>query len=382
MSAETLARVLFVDDEPLVLDALSRTLRGEFDVVVAVGAAAGLEALSRHDDLTVVVSDYAMPQMNGAQFLAAARAARPDASRILLTGQADLQGTAAVINGGGIHRLLLKPTEREDLVAAVRSGVEQHRLVTAERDLLDNTLRGSVRALTEVLALTNPGIFARSVRVRDLVRAISLETGHEPPWHLELAAMLSDIGAIAVPADVMERVHDGGELGVEEAAMVARLPQVADEVLAGIPRIGEVRDAILGQAAHWDGSAGSDPRAGTAIPLGGRLLALAGAYDALESTGATPGRAIATLRARRGVYDPDLLEALGTVSQGRALRQPKPVALTELVTGMVLSEAVLTADGMKLVAMGTELSATHLTRIRNFTDSGRGVREPVLVYGA
>ncbi len=168
----TLARILLVDDEPHVLDGLRRRLRTEFAVDTAADPALALERIRNAGPYAVVLSDFQMPQMNGARFLAAARAASPDTSRILLTGQADLASAAAVVNEGGILRLLLKPAAREDLVDALRAGVDQYRLITAERDLLDNTLRGSVRALTEVLALANPALFARSTRLRTLVTLI------------------------------------------------------------------------------------------------------------------------------------------------------------------------------------------------------------------
>ncbi len=382
MSSPHLAKVLFVDDEPHLLDAVRRLLRGSFDVDVAVGAKAGLEKLREHDDFAVVVSDYGMPQMNGAEFLAAARALRRDTSRIMLTGQADLEGTAAVVNEGDILRLLLKPTTREQLVAALDAGVEQRRLVTAERDLLDHTLRGSVRALTEVLALANPSLFARSVRLRDLVTAISREVGCELPWYVELAAMLADIGAIAMPDDVVDRSDNGQALGRDEAQMVASLPQATEQVLAGIPRIDKVLEVIHGQSCRWDGGGDLNPLAGEDIPLGARLLAVARAYDGLESIGTPPGVVIASLRTRCGVFDPRLVDALAVVSRDRAIRQPKPVPVSELMIGMVLCDDIVTDDGMKLVAKGNELSMAHLTRIRNFTHAGRGVQEPVHVFAA
>ncbi len=380
MSDVTLARILLVDDEPHVLDGLRRLLRTEFAVDTAADPALALERIRNAGPYAVVLSDFQMPQMNGARFLAAARAASPDTSRILLTGQADLTSAAAVVNEGGILRLLLKPAAREDLVDALRAGVDQYRLITAERDLLDNTLRGSVRALTEVLALANPAVFARSTRLRTLVTLIVQASGSAVTWHVELAAMLTQIGAIALPAEILERAEQGLPLDAEARDLLSRLPGTADQVLAGIPRIDQVREAILSQGARYDGQPGLDERAGEAIPFGGRVLRVASDFDSLESAGTEPASALETMRARTGVYDPKLLDALASVLADRSRREPRDLRAGELEVSMVLAADVRTTGGLKLVAKGQELTPSLLERIANYARMASGIQEPVQVY--
>jgi FixJ family two-component response regulator len=89
-----------------------------------------------------------MPRMNGASFLASVRVVAPDATRMLLTGKADLNGVASVVNHGGVFRFLMKPVSRDVLTEALRAGVEQHHLVIAERELLEQTRLGILRPLT------------------------------------------------------------------------------------------------------------------------------------------------------------------------------------------------------------------------------------------
>jgi DNA-binding NtrC family response regulator len=99
------ARILLVDDEPHILDALRRMLRDEFVIDTAPDPVIALDQLRDNGPYAVILSDFQMPRMNGAEFLAAARELHPDTSRILLTGQADLAGAASVVNRGGILRL-------------------------------------------------------------------------------------------------------------------------------------------------------------------------------------------------------------------------------------------------------------------------------------
>ena len=133
-------RILCVDDEPNVLAGLVRMLRREFEVVTAGDGAAGLEVLARQGPFIVVVSDFMMPGMTGVQFLARAKQLAPDTVRILLTGQASLEGAIASVNEGNIFRFLSKPCSREHLVKALEDAIEQARLVTADRELLERKL--------------------------------------------------------------------------------------------------------------------------------------------------------------------------------------------------------------------------------------------------
>jgi signal transduction histidine kinase len=137
--------VLCVDDEAEVLAGLELTLRQRFEVRTALG---GLEALSlltagRRPD--VIVSDLAMPGMDGPRFLARSRVVAPGAVRLLLSGQATVQGAAAAVNEGAVFRILEKPIPPQELLAAVEAAVEHGRqrpgLPDRTRDRADEALR-------------------------------------------------------------------------------------------------------------------------------------------------------------------------------------------------------------------------------------------------
>ena len=124
-------RVLFVDDEPQLLEAIQRTLRKQVDLQTAGGGEEGLRVLREEGPFALVVSDMRMPVMNGAQFLGKVREQAPDTVRVILSGQADFQATIAAVNEGHIYRFLSKPCPFDQLLAAVHDGLNQHRLVTA-----------------------------------------------------------------------------------------------------------------------------------------------------------------------------------------------------------------------------------------------------------
>nr|MBA3848001.1 response regulator [Planctomycetota bacterium] len=146
----TLEPILFVDDDANALAAYQRTLRKAFDVRIATGGEAALKALAGGDRFVAIVSDMHMPQMDGIEFLSRARVIAPDATRVMLTGADDQRTAADAVNRGSIFRFLAKPCTAEQLAETIAAAVRQHRLITAERDLLEKTLGGAMRVLVEI----------------------------------------------------------------------------------------------------------------------------------------------------------------------------------------------------------------------------------------
>ena len=111
--------------------------------------------------------------MDGVQFLQEAQRVAPDSVRIMLTGNADQQTAAGAVNEGRIFRFLNKPCTPEDLGHALTAGLEQYRLITAEKELLEKTLGGTIKMLMEILATVDPDLFGRAQALRLNMRALA-----------------------------------------------------------------------------------------------------------------------------------------------------------------------------------------------------------------
>jgi response regulator RpfG family c-di-GMP phosphodiesterase len=371
-------RILCVDDEPQVLDGLQLNLRRRFDVSTAPGGAQGLTVLeSAPQGFAVVISDMRMPQMNGAVFLSQVRQRWPDTVRMLLTGQSEIEAAIMAVNEGQIFRFLSKPCPVDQLTIAVDAAVEQHRLLTAERVLLEQTLHGSIRALTEILSLQNPLAFGRATRAKAHVAALAEHLSLKERWPVEVAAMLSAIGAVILPAETVEKLYENRPLTLPEQVMVKRVPAVTEQLLGNIPRLEPVREILSFLESRYDGEGGT--RKGPDLPLGARMLRIALDYDALETQGITSGAALETLRSRKGQYDPDLVTAfaamLGAQQEKAVVRELK---LALIRPGMVFMEDVRTSSGALLIARGHEITASLIERIRNFSKND-GIPEPLRV---
>ena len=229
--------ILCVDDEPRVLEGMQRNLRKKFRVTTALGPQEGLQKLADGGPFAVVVSDMKMPTMNGAELLELVRERSPQSTRVLLTGQSSMEDAIAAVNRGAIFRFLTKPCPPPELVDALEQAAEQHRLLTVERELLDKTLKGAVRVLVEALGLVNPMAFGRAQRLQRYVAHVVHELGLAGGWRYEVAAMLSQLGCMTLPGELIEKVYVGQELDAREQEAWHRHPELAANLILSLIHI-------------------------------------------------------------------------------------------------------------------------------------------------
>lgn len=360
-------RVLFVDDEPMVLAGIRRVLRREYQFDMAESGQAALELLAEND-YAVIVSDMQMPRMSGEEFLGRAHEVQPEAIQVILSGQASLDATIQAVNGGNIFRFLLKPATPETMRTTINQALGQYRLVHAERDLLEQTLAGAVGALTDVLEMVVPSISQRTTLVVAAVERMTSRVEIAPVWPLRLAAMLSGIGYASVPSDILERAGRGKPLNDDERAMLGRHTEVVSQLLGRIPRLEGVTSIIRAQA-----KAEPTPRE-FARHVAALDIAVRVAHGILR--GSTCDDMIAEM-IWTGLYDQELLTAFESRPIDTA-SEVKEVGIADLEMGMTLRSDVETQAGVVLARPGTIISAAMLIRFRNFGLSA-GLREPFLV---
>jgi response regulator RpfG family c-di-GMP phosphodiesterase len=321
-----------------------------------------------------------MPGMDGATFLSQVKERKPDIVRLLLTGQADLDSAIAAVNQGQVFRFLTKPCNSQNFLTAIGAAAEQYRLVTAERELLEKTLRGSIKALTEILSLANPLIFGRATRLKQHAAELVAGLGVPFSWQLEVAVMLSQIGCIVLTATNNENLYYGRPLNSVEAESTSCVPKISMQLLESIPRLELVCAILDAQELNFDGQGGPrEAPQGESIPLGARVLKLVSDYDFLEASGSSPGVTISTLQGRKGRYDPKLLGVLSRV-KNRTAPGVGEIKLAALRPGMLLVKDVMSTTGSLLVPRGHEVTEAILTRLGSLEPGS--VREPLLILGS
>lgn len=380
MTERAPANILCVDDEARVVEGLTLHLRKDYKVYTALSGDEGLKKLKEMGEVAVVISDMRMPGMDGATFLKRVMSSYPDATRILLTGEPGRDAAVLAVNEAQIYRFLTKPCAPDKLKSAVDSAVIQHRMMCAERLLLRETLIGCIHALIDVLAMTNPVAFGRARRITRMAMQFADSMGCAGYWQLEASAMLSQIGYLSLPVELVEKLYYGEKLTPEEQVLAEGVPQVANKLLDHIPRLEPVTQ-ILAAISYRDDQLRKLGE-GT-IGLGASILCMVLEYDTLVTQGHSSDVAVQTLRAKAARYSETLIEKFAThVGAAAGINETRIMPLRLVRPGMIIQQDLRTHMGTLLVPRGFEVSETFLQRLNNFGSGLLDEKIKVLVPAA
>ena len=304
-------KILFVDDDPKILESFRRMFGRDHDLSFAAGGAQALELMASEGPYALVISDIKMPGMDGIEFLTRVKEAYPETVRMILTGYANQQNAIDAINDGYIFRFLVKPCKKEQLERAIQAGLEQHRLIQAGKELyglkrLKQAMQGILLGLTTLVEARDPYTAGHQRRVTDLSRRIGERLGLDPETlnGLCMAAMVHDIGKVYVPAEFLNKP---GRLSAAEFSIIKSHPQVGFDILDPIEFPWPIAKIVQQHHERLDGSGYPLGLAGDSIRIEARIMAVADVVDAMASH--RPYRAslggqeaLDEIQARRGVY--------------------------------------------------------------------------------
>lgn len=313
-------RVLLVDDEPLVLEGLRRSIHKEFVADLAEDAEEAILKLRKDGPYPVVVSDMRMPGMDGANFLATARTISPDSVRVMLTGSSDIATAMRAVNEGQIFRFLTKPVTRKTLVTVLRACVAQYHAARLEKEQLKITLEaleqldlGTLTALARAIDAKSQWTAGHSERVAALALKIGRALGL-PGKSLDIlhrGSLLHDIGKIGTPAALLDKPK---ELEPEEMQIMRDHVKIGARILEPIPCFREALPMVAQHHEWFNGSGYPAGLAGENINLYARILAVADCYDAIVSDrpyrkGLPASQALEILKRKSGAqFDPMIIE--------------------------------------------------------------------------
>ncbi|MCF6237147.1 MAG: response regulator [Gammaproteobacteria bacterium] len=403
------ATLLFVDDESNILSSLKRLFRPlGYQIHTATSGAEGLDLLARQP-VDLIVSDMRMPEMDGAEFLEKAAQRWPDTVRILLTGYSDIGSTIAAVNNGHIYRYVSKPWEEHELTLAVQQALklkhledEKARLETLthsqneELTELNATLEERVVARTEEVRqtmafleeahnslknqyTTSVKIFANLIELRENTTlesaghsrrvaeqarqlGISMKLPEDELQDLFFAALLHDVGKIALPDALLKRPYN--EMSSDERKEFEKHPALGQAALIALEPLHNAADLIRAHHEQINGSGYPDQLRGEQIPLGARILSIVDDYNALL-TGNLTGHRHDPLEAceflfkeRNRRYDSEIVDRFIQL-----LEKEKPETSSErclksntLQDNMILTRDLVDHNGVLLLSKGHRLN--------------------------
>ncbi len=364
-------KVLLVDDEPNVLDAYRRTLRRKFAISTALGAQEAIEVIKTQGPFSVLVTDMHMPEINGVQLLTFAKKLSPNTVRVMLTGNADQQTAIDAVNKGDIFRFLNKPCSPENLENTLNVAIKQFHLINAEKDLLENTLKGSIETLTEVLSLINPQLFGKTTQLKNQIKECANALGLANVWEMESIAMLSMLGYVALPEEIVQKATSLQPLTAKETAQFRRHPELAAELIGKIPRMEAIAKAVRYQHKHFDGTGfPEDDVKGLDIPLGARVLKPILDYQNYLSSGMDHAQALDQLDKHASHYDARILKVIFNLSNPQSQGVVKNLPVHMLTPAMAVAQDVYVRRGILLVCNGQLLTPSLIERLVNFWRNG------------
>ena len=342
----------------------------------------GLEALKVVETTPpdLILLDVMMPELDGFETCKRLKASEQtkEIPVIFLTAKTEIED---VIEGFelGAADYVTKPFKSEELLVRVNTHLELKNAREHIEQLLSQTLTGSVKVLMDILSMVHPAIFSQTSRLKRYVSDIARCLELPDVWRFELAAFLSHIGCIILPAETLEKLHCGKDLSKAEEEEYITHPAVGRNLLSNIPRLELVAEMIGRQQDILDAGDSQKPLDEWDIAvIGGQILKAVIEFDRLSFTGKSPGAVLNQMRSGEGNYMSEVLDALEKTLAGKSEIIIQCDSLSDLREGMVLHEDITSTDDMKLVAQGSELSGNLISFLKRFSER-RSIKFPIQV---
>lgn len=313
----TIERILVVDDEEPIREIISSMLTAAgYKTRQASSGTEALVVLKSNGEFELVLSDLMMAELDGIALLERAKEQYPDMPVIMVTAVHDISVALAAIRNGA-YDYLLKPFEREQLLAIVRRALEHRRLklenrayqsnleslVAARTEQLRQAMNDlersydiTLEALGDALDLKDAETEGHSKRVTAFTIAIARAMGlsSERIRVIARGAFLHDIGKMAIPDAILRKP---GALNPEEIVIMREHCFRGYQMLRKIPFLSEASEIVYAHQERFDGTGYPQGLRGEDIPLGARIFSVADTLDAMTSD--RPYRAAQSVGAAR-----------------------------------------------------------------------------------
>jgi CheY-like chemotaxis protein len=392
-------KVLFVDDDTELLSSFERNLRKTFNITTATSGMKGIEILKEDNQFACIVSDFKMNQLNGVEFLSIAKDIAPNTPRILLTGFADLKNSMDAINRANIYRLLTKPIPIDNLAKIINEALESYRLIELEKEMMDKTLKSTIKMLIDVLSISQPLAIQHSKSMLKVISRTAAKINIKKIWEAEISAMLSNLGAIAIPKNIIDKKLRGEVLDSVSDGMIKSIPETGYKLINNIPHLTRIAKIILNQ--NIDNLNINELSPDYDVFRIGHILRIVNDYDIKLKRGVNANEIISMFKENSDLYDSATVSALeesiseikneeyilrrnrvnnlaGSLAKDKFKDSILDIMISRLEPGMTLASPIKDDRGRIILSKGYELNELIITKIKNLSTQIKLI-EPVRI---
>ena len=407
-------RLLLVDDDAAVLQALNRLFCRQYEVVLCNSGEEALTYLQQHS-ADLIISDMRMPGMDGAELLKQCSDNYPEMIRFLLTGYADLESAIKAVNEGNIDRYIAKPWDNDNLRTMVAEAIDLRELRYANQRLNNHVAEqnAELERLNQELKLKyqqkSAQVGAAKERLRDalrdlrqefnsmvhlLVRIAEARNGEEPGsseklarlaktfaefvgfqgeqiWDIYYATLLRNLGKVQLADTLVNKSI--GELSMADKQAYARFPLHGQEALSLLAPLQRVAKIIRSHMELYNGKGFPDRLAANAIPKPSRMLRIVSDYADLQRRHNFLGTTLSGEQARAYLvqmagqrYDPELVDIFLTALndfEDEVVSHAERIYVRDVQPGMILAANLMTPSGVVLLSPGTKLTQQLVAKL-------------------
>jgi putative two-component system response regulator len=359
--------ILVVDDTPENIEILQGILSHDYTVKAAVKAESALKIIASGEGVDLILLDVMMPGTDGYALCTKLKAdlRTRDIPVIFVTSKSEVDDEAKGLRLGAVD-YITKPFHPSIIKARVKTHLQLHKTQEELQKLLKQTLSGSVKVMADVISLFDSELFDKASRLRAYMKKITETLNLRNAWQFDLAALLSQIGSVALPAETLAKARKREGLTPEEDASIRKIPEIGADLIKSIPNLEGVAQVIRSQLAPGSKiKLAPDLSAEDPLHLGAQLLNMTVQFDELVEAGQTPDEAWLQMRRETDKYDERLLEALkACIALGSVKMNAHMLGVEDMREGMILDENVLTVTKLLVVKRGAELNGPMLARLR------------------
>lgn len=349
--------ILFVDENDSAMQGQAKLLPESCSLLFASSYKAALRELKAAGNCRLLISELGLNGEDGIKFLSHVSKRYPKTIRMILTDRRDFSDALDALNTARVFQFLEKPCSPDFLKSNIAKALQQYEADRGQERAMHNALVGSVNALVDVLDLVNPEAIGFGKRIHDRVMMAGKRLGFKPLWHLELAVLLSHIGCVALPNDILRKVDEGTPLSPEEKQIFGMHPSIAASLLANIDQMAPVADIIR----HQHEAVSPEQ------PLGARIIKVALDLDRYERSGREPQVVLEKMSAKATIYDPRVVKSMiSDLCPGGICAVSQELSIEELKEGMIVAKDLVNKEGTVLLLRGQPISKASLSRLKSF----------------